>query len=178
MKIYTKTGDLGETGLLGGDRISKTDCRMHAIGTLDELNAAIGVIVSARPQKEVQATLERIQRTLFSIGAQLADVRKDKPEPKPLTTEIHEMEQYIDELTAVLPPLTNFILPGGTATSAHTHLARAICRRTERVVIAFGTQHSLSADVIIYLNRLSDLLFTIARYENFKAGEKETMWHA
>lgn len=176
MKIYTKTGDTGETGLLGGDRVAKTDCRMHAVGCLDELNAAIGLIVSAGPEQEVRMKLEQVQSTLFSIGAQLADVRKNKPTAKPLQEVIQAMEKYIDELDAVLPPLTNFILPGGTIAASHTHLARAISRRTERVIIALHTQYPLSPDILIYLNRLSDLLFMIARYENFRTQTTETIW--
>lgn len=171
MKIYTKTGDRGQTGLLGGQRVSKNDPCIEAIGEVDELNALLGVLITQTTTPASTALLQRIQKNLFTIGATLADVRTTQKRA-PLTQEVLAMEQYIDELDSHLPELKNFILPGGTPFAAHTHLARAVCRRAERRVVGLPGID----DVVIYLNRLSDLLFVLARADCHNAGVAEEIW--
>lgn len=181
MHIYTKSGDKGETGLLGGRRVSKSDCRIFTIGAVDELNAYIGVLGTQTTTKKTAALLMQIQNELFRIGAQLADP-DGKFTKNPIGgKEVAALENYIDALEKKLPPLKNFILPGGTAFSAHAHVARAICRRAERQVVVLQEKTSkekipLDQHIIIYLNRLSDLLFMLAREEMFEKGKKETIW--
>ncbi|MEZ6071774.1 MAG: cob(I)yrinic acid a,c-diamide adenosyltransferase [Pirellulales bacterium] len=178
MKIYTKTGDEGQTSLLGGRRVSKSDLRIEAIGAVDELNASLGVVRSLLEDRGVDATLERVQHELFAIGAELAN-----PEPAKSRTpviglpEIEQLESTIDRLEAELPPLTQFILPGGGPAGATVHLARTICRRAERCVVTLRQDDShLASHVVVYLNRLSDLLFVMARAVNRAAGREEQPW--
>jgi cob(I)alamin adenosyltransferase len=179
MKIYTKTGDAGETGLFAGARVRKDDARIEAYGTVDELNAARGVARSERLPPEIEQTLERVQSELFSVGAELATPQPEKhglaiiDEPH-----ITQLERAIDNLEAGLPPLRNFILPGGSRSGALLHLARGICRRAERRVVALadapGTEISLR--IIRYLNRLGDYLFVAARFASVEAGAAEIAW--
>ena len=174
MKIYTRTGDAGETSLFGGRRLPKSDARIEAYGTVDELNAFVGACRSSVPPPEVEAELERIQSDLFDVGAQLASPGLDRfpgAEPK----RIEELETAIDALERDLPPLTNFILPGGTPAAAQLHIARTICRRAERLVVALNDDSTKAT--ITYLNRLSDYLFVAARFANHREGVRDAVWN-
>jgi cob(I)alamin adenosyltransferase len=187
MKIYTKTGDAGDTGLFGGPRVPKDDLRIEAYGTVDELNAVLGL---ARSQSttasaqdklpvEIDALLAGIQHALFDLGSQLAT-----PDPKSrgtsfiTTKQIEALEHAIDRFETQLPPLKNFILPGGSPSAAWLHLARTFCRRAERRVVTLiqREQEKLSPEILIYLNRLSDLLFVLARAVNQSAGQSDVLW--
>jgi cob(I)alamin adenosyltransferase len=179
MKIYTKTGDEGLTGLFGGPRVRKDDVRIEAYGTVDELNAAIGLARCQPLPPAIDECLLRVQSELFSVGAELAT-----PDPArhgtALVAEPHvaALERAIDALEATLPPLAKFILPGGSPTAAALHLARAICRRAERRVVALASQPgtSVSSAIIRYLNRLGDYLFVAARAAGQHAGTAEIPW--
>lgn len=178
MKIYTKTGDAGETGLLGGKRVRKDTPEIEAIGTVDELNSALGVLATqiSEDAKTLQS-LRKIQHSLFVVGGQLAAVQTDLITVPELSDAIvNELENWIDELSAGLPELTRFILPGGTAPAAQAFLARAICRRAEREVVALATTYPKLITVQRYLNRLSDALFVLARWLNVKKNEPEIFW--
>lgn len=181
MKIYTRTGDQGTTGLFGGDRVPKCHGRLVAYGTLDELNSALGILrLHVGPPVEAPGTLETIQRDLFSLGAVLA-TPPDKAELLDLrmqgsTWSIKAMESDIDRLTDQAPPMTHFVLPGGCTASAYGHWARTICRRVEREVVALGMSEAVPTDVVIYLNRLSDWLFALARAANAFAGVEDVKW--
>ena len=177
MKIYTKTGDTGETSLLGGKRVKKNCIEMEAIGEVDELNSALGILFVCAPGEEVKNRLKKIQNNLFVVGSQLAAVQTDLVTvPNLPETEVMELENWIDAMTADLPPLTQFILPGGTEAAAQSFMARAICRRAERQVVALAETYPDLTGVQKYLNRLSDALFVLARHLNVKAGEKEVFW--
>ena len=177
MKIYTRTGDAGETGLLGGVRVKKHDPRIEAYGTVDELNAVLGVVRASHPSQRVAQILEHIQNELFSVGAELATPtpegshfgRIDEPH-------VARLEEMIDLCEAELEPLRNFILPGGSLAAAHLHLARTVCRRAERFVVKLAETSPVSPQVIVYLNRLGDLLFVLARFENQRAGVPDVKW--
>ena len=179
MKIYTKTGDAGETGLFAGARVRKDDARIEAYGTVDELNAAVGVVRCETLPPEIEQTLERVQSELFSVGAELATPQPQKhglaiiDEPH-----IALLERAIDNLEAGLPPLRNFILPGGSRAGALLHVARGICRRAERrvVTLAHAPGNEISLHIIRYLNRLGDYLFVAARFANVEAGAGEVSW--
>lgn len=179
MKIYTRTGDSGSTGLFGGPRVSKDDARIEAYGTVDELNAALGIARASGLSKVIDQELMQIQNELFAMGAELAT-----PDPEGQGTRvlgpvhIHRIEQWIDRHEDQLPPLRSFILPAGNQTACHLHLARGICRRAERRVITLGRQSgvTVSADLVIYLNRLSDLLFVLSRAVNQESGTEEVEW--
>ncbi len=176
MKIYTKTGDGGETGLFGGGRVPKDDPRVRAYGDVDETNAAIGLAASLElPIFEVDS-LQAIQRDLFAIGAELAT-----PDPSKLRTAITadrvaSLEKLIDQYETYLPPLKSFILPGGTRKAAAFHLARTICRRAERSVVTLARDTQINPLIIHYLNRLSDLLFMLARGCNKQTGVPDIEW--
>ena len=181
MKIYTKTGDYGDTGLIDGSRVQKDDPRVAAYGDIDELQAMLGVIKSGLPQgSPLGALLMTIQKDLFSLSARLADPKDKIAERKEKVitgdARIEALEREIDHREADLPPLKAFILAGGGPTGALLHLARTICRRAERSVVGLG--HIVSIDPVIgtYLNRLSDLLFVMARHENHKAELPEDTW--
>jgi len=183
VKIYTKTGDEGETSLFGGGRVSKDDARVRAYGEVDEANAAIGFAAALEPLTFESALLETIQRDLFTIGAALAT-----PDPAKLTkalarsgaaigpSEVGALEAVIDRRDAALPPLKNFILPGGTPKSAAFHLARTVCRRAERAVVGLAHAQPVNPTIVHYLNRLSDLLFVLARTANRLAGIEDIAW--
>ncbi|MBZ0276506.1 MAG: cob(I)yrinic acid a,c-diamide adenosyltransferase [Anaerolineae bacterium] len=178
MKIYTKTGDNGTTSLFSGGRVSKTHIRVEAYGTVDELNAVIGVARAQPPTPQTDAWLEQVQRHLFHLGADLAtplDAKADWVVRMDAAT-IAWLEQTIDTMTAALPPLTNFILPGGSLAAAQLHVARTVCRRGERLVVALQEQETINPQSLIYLNRLSDFLFTLSRWENMQAGVSEDKW--
>jgi cob(I)alamin adenosyltransferase len=179
MKIYTKTGDMGSTGLFGGPRVSKDDDRIEAYGTVDELNAALGVARSAGVGEDIDAQLSQIQSELFSIGAELATPDPDAHGVRIIGRgHVARLEQIIDQHEATLEPLRHFILPSGAAASAHIHLARSICRRAERRVVTLVRRHeaSVSEELLIYLNRLSDLLFVLSRVINSRANVEEVQW--
>jgi len=179
MKIYTKTGDKGETGLFGGGRVRKDNARIAAYGEVDELNALIGWARAANKDSGVDVLLQSVQNNLFDLGAVLAT-----PDPKKLegkgsfgvAGEIEVLEKEIDRMEKDLPPLKTFILPGGSELGARLHIARTVCRRTERKVVALAAVESLAPDAVIYLNRLSDFLFVLARWSNLKAGVADVAW--
>lgn len=179
MKIYTKTGDDGQTGLFGGERVFKDDERVEAYGSVDETNAALGVARAAGLSPDVDAMLERIQAQLFVLGAELAtpaDHRGRLRLPLLDTADATALEGDIDRLEAGLPALTSFVLPAGTAGASALHLARTVCRRAERRVVAIQDSAKLRGELVIYLNRLSDLLFVMARRENHAAGVADVAW--
>jgi cob(I)alamin adenosyltransferase len=177
MKIYTKTGDEGLTGLLGGDRTPKNSPRIHAIGDVDELNAYFGVCIAEISDEEICSKLKRIQNHLFDIGSELACPPNGKFELTSVTSgDIHELEIEIDSMDATLPPLKEFILPGGCSGSAHLHYLRTVCRRVERGLLAFQTTNPLRSELIIYVNRLSDWIFCLSRFLNVRSGVVEQKW--
>jgi cob(I)alamin adenosyltransferase len=179
MKIYTKTGDGGETSLVDGSRIRKDHARVAAFGDVDELNAGIGA-ARIHADAELSQLLEGVQRDLFAIGAQIADPRaqvasrKEKAALAP--ARIVDLERAIDAREAQMPPLTAFVLPGGTPLAASLHVARTVCRRAERSVLALGRTDPVDPLILVYLNRLSDLLFVLARHANHVAGRPEPKW--
>ncbi len=182
MKIYTKTGDGGETGLFGGGRIPKDSLRVAAYGEVDEVNAVLGLARTLDPQELVDALLQRIQRDLFTIGAELAAPDPDTVQ-KALSrraaiaeSDITALEDAIDSHESRLEPLKNFILPGGAPKAATLHLARTVCRRAERAVVALSRHEQISPAILRYLNRLSDLLFVLARAANAHAGRPDVKW--
>lgn len=180
VKIYTRTGDAGETGLVDGSRVRKDDPRVAAYGDVDELNAVLGLARAQKPDPGLDALLLGIQRDLFALGAQLADpsekvaTRKAKAAVSP--GRIEELEAAIDRHEAGLPPLKAFVLPGGEGLGASLHLARTVCRRAERSIVSLDRQHGLDPLIEIYVNRLSDLLFVLARHVNQAAGRSEDTW--
>ncbi|HET7791135.1 MAG TPA: cob(I)yrinic acid a,c-diamide adenosyltransferase [Gemmatimonadales bacterium] len=181
MKIYTKTGDTGETGLFGGGRVPKDDPRVSAYGDVDELNAAIGAGAAQEPRDFERPLLEGVQRHLFTIGAELATPDPAKlaralPGPVISEREVGDLEKAIDRLEAGLPPLKQFILPGGAPKGAALHLARTICRRAERSVVRLARGAAVSPAILTYLNRLSDLLFVLARAANAAQGVGDAPW--
>jgi cob(I)alamin adenosyltransferase len=179
LKIYTKTGDAGETSLFDNTRVSKADARVDAYGEVDELNACLGAARAAAPAGELAAQLELIQKELFAVGARLADpsARISTRVSKAAVTEadVARLEATIDALEQELTPLRRFILPGGGMPGALLHLARTVCRRAERRVTALGPE-AVEPLVLVYLNRLSDLLFVMARAANHRSGVPETEW--
>lgn len=177
MKIYTKTGDAGETGLFGGTRVSKASDRVAAYGDVDELNSVLG-LARVHPIDEARdALLATVQSELFDLGAELAArPGKDTGVPKIEAAQVEALERAIDAAEAELTPLTTFILPGGSNGAAHLHHARTVCRRAERAVVTLATQDDVRPDVLRYLNRLSDLLFVLARLANHRAGVNDVPW--
>ncbi len=174
MKIYTKFGDAGKTMLIGATT-TKDDGRVCAYGDVDELNALLGVILSFADDRELGAIVEPIQNDLFVIGTDLANPGGEKVN-KISPTRVSDLEKSIHEYWEKLPALTHFIIPGGTKTASLLHLARTICRRAERSIVALATSEKVNPDILAYMNRLSDLLFTLARYENRKKRIDETIW--
>jgi cob(I)alamin adenosyltransferase len=179
VRIYTRTGDAGETSLFDNSRVSKADPRVDAYGEVDELNACLGAVLAAGPDAGLVPVIEAIQRDLFAIGAHLAD-----PASRIATrvtkagigdADVARLEQAIDRLETELPPLRRFILPGGSMPGALLHVARTVCRRAERRVVALG-RDAVETVVVVYLNRLSDLLFVLARAANHRADMRETEW--
>lgn len=180
MKIYTKTGDDGETGLFGGRRVPKDDPRVEVYGTVDELNAALGLVRSAASSDQA-AELEGLQADLFVVGAELATVpgHTDKLRMRLIgASDIERLERWIDRVDSELPTLTNFVLPGGSDVAARLHLARAVCRRAERQFYAVARAGGYRPEVGVYLNRLSDLLFVLARSANQLASVSDVPWQA
>ena len=180
MRIYTKTGDDGNTGLLGSRRVAKDDPRVEVYGTVDELNATLGVARAQGLDPEADRTVAMLQDELFVVGSALADPSVQGPFHNAITPEhVERLEAAIDGLEAELKPLTQFILPGGTLAAAQLHLARTVCRRAERLAVTLSRQPSeaVPRDLIVYLNRLSDLLFVLARAVNRRAGVADVHWN-
>jgi cob(I)alamin adenosyltransferase len=178
MKIYTKTGDAGETGLFGGERVPKDALRIEAYGGVDEVNSTIGIVLSMAPPENLVPMLTHVQNDLFIVGADLATPtsksgmhieRVDRAQST-------RLEGYIDLLETELPRLSTFILPGGTPAASQLHFARTVCRRAERNVVRLSHTEEIGDAVIVYMNRLSDFLFVAARYANHAAGAVELPW--
>lgn len=177
MKIYTKTGDDGTTGLYGGARVSKADLRVEAYGAVDEANAAVGVARAAGLPAPIEATLARAQGTLFQVGGALATPPGTAgTAPAVLEADVEELERAIDALEATLPPLRTFVLPAGSEAAARLHLARTVCRRAERAVVHLAGGSAVDPILLRWLNRLSDLLFVQARAANQAAGVPDVPW--
>jgi len=178
MKIYTRTGDAGETSLFGGTRVGKDDPRVAAYGDVDELNAHLGLARASVADAELDTELVRLQRDLFALGAQLADptaqVGAKVSKAVLRDGDVERLERVIDKFEAELPPLRNFILAGGSPCGAALHVARAVCRRAERGMVAL--EPSIEPVLLKYINRLSDLLFVLTRIANQRAGAAETLW--
>jgi cob(I)alamin adenosyltransferase len=178
MEIYTKTGDKGDTSLFGGQRVPKDALRIEAYGTVDELNSALGLVRADNGDPEVDRILEQIQNELFELGADLAtpqSVVKSKVkriEPR----DVQGLERILDGLERQLKSLRSFILPGGSPVAARLHFARTVCRRAERAVVRLSRNEDIGETVMVYLNRLSDLLFVLARIVNHRAGVPEVKW--
>lgn len=177
MKIYTKKGDKGDTSLFGGYRVPKSSARIEAYGTVDELNSIMGLAASHPLSEQGKQWIRKVQEDLFVLGADLAtppsaDTRINRIGQEAVTF----LEEAIDTLQAELPPLKNFILPGGSRPGATLHMARTVCRRAERATVRCGSDEEISELAVTYLNRLSDFLFVLARYENKQAGSSEEAW--
>jgi cob(I)alamin adenosyltransferase len=183
-KIYTRRGDDGSTGLFGGPRVRKDDLRVAAYGEVDELNSALGMAreeLLAAPQKEIVAILDALQSELFTLGAELATPQAEKAPrdvPHIEAQMVARMEKDIDRFTAELPEMRQFILPGGSRAGAALHFCRTVCRRAERAAVQLADSEPVSPHVLAYLNRLSDLLFVLARAANLRAGGREIPWMA
>jgi cob(I)alamin adenosyltransferase len=178
-KIYTKKGDAGETSLGGGQRVPKDHLRVQAYGTVDELNSQIGVALAMGLCDRLTRELTIIQNELFDVGSDLCFVEEDKakyPLPQVELRHIEKLEALIDEMTAAVGPLENFILPGGALGAAQLHVARTVCRRAERDLSALAHHEGVGTHVLAYLNRLSDALFVMARYENLQRNVPEPLW--
>lgn len=179
MKVYTKTGDKGETSLFGGKRVKKYDLRIESYGTVDELNSYIGVIRDSNKNESIEAALVSIQNRLFTVGSELAadPDKKNLETPKISLEDVEFLEKEIDSMTAELEPMRFFILPGGDLVSSHCHVARTVCRRAERRVIELqDAEQNVEPRIVEYLNRLSDYLFTLARYFTKLNHGLETPW--
>jgi cob(I)alamin adenosyltransferase len=176
MKIYTRTGDAGETGLWGGLRVSKDALRVHAYGTIDECNAMIGLACAAGLEAELGQLMAAAQAQLFVLGADLATPGEATNIPRIGAEDVQELEQQIDRLESSLQPLRQFILPGGSPGAAHLHAARTICRRAERWTVSLAKAEEVNPQVLMFLNRLSDFLFVAARAANQRAGVADVPW--
>jgi cob(I)alamin adenosyltransferase len=179
MKIYTKTGDTGQTGLFGGARVSKASLRVDAYGQVDELNSVIGWARVHVSDSGVDALLNQIQNELFEVGAELGSTAESKQKsaiPRIEENRVQALEQAIDRYEQGPAPLSSFVLPGGTEAAARFHVARCVCRRAERALVALGAEEELRGELFRYLNRLSDLLFVLARYSNHEAGVGDIPW--
>lgn len=178
-KIYTRTGDTGETGTADGSRVAKDDLLMQAIGDIDELNSQLAVVACHASDNHIQ-TIEDIQNTLFDIGGQLAMIDMEEAPDMLAKKDVEKLEQVIDKLNSKLPALKEFILPGGGLAASHCHVARAICRRAERALVSLNRQRALdtgaNAYILAYVNRLSDYLFVLARTMSRQEGKKEAFW--
>ena len=177
VKIYTKTGDSGATSLFGGKRLSKNDTRVEAYGTVDELNSLLGVILTENPQVDVIKKITRVQKELFVLGSDLSSPFGIKVKvPRITKSYITRLEKEIDRMEKNLPKLKNFILPGGSPIGSKLHLARSIARRAERSIAALSQTEKINKNAQIYINRLSDWLFVLARYANKLENQKESIW--
>ena len=177
MRIYTRTGDDGTTALLGGSRTSKAAARVDALGTVDELNAVVGVARAVGGDSEVDAALDEIQRELLALGADLAAPADSSATVRRAEAEdVATLETRIDRFEARLPELRALVVPGGTPRSAHLHQARTVCRRAERLLVPLAEAGEVSATALAWVNRLSDLLFVLARFDNHWAGDSDVPW--
>lgn len=180
MKIYTKTGDEGKTSLFGGKRVWKDDLRLQAYGTIDELNSVLGIASGEIQSEELREIISSIQNDLFTLGSDLATPleieAKNFAIPRVDENFISRLEKFIDSYDNQLPELKNFILPGGTKGASYLHFARTICRRAERETVALGKSVDIGDKIVVYLNRLSDLLFVLARYDNSRNGTPDIHW--
>lgn len=179
MKIYTKTGDTGQTSLFGGARLPKHHLRIEAYGTVDELNSVLGCAVTELKDAPLKSELLEIQKQLFVLGAELASPQADSKMSAGFLQEsqINHLENLIDQMEQGLAPLTQFILPGGSRSSSLLHLARTVCRRAERLVVHLNSEEALRNQVIVYLNRLSDYLFVAARWANKQEAVEDVLWN-
>jgi cob(I)alamin adenosyltransferase len=178
-RIYTRTGDAGDTALGAGERLPKDDPRVAAYGTVDELSSVLGVARAAGLDARLEAELARVQNELFHLGADLCVREEDKerrPGPRIEKRHVEALEQTIDELNGDLPPLANFVLPGGSLGAAHLHVARTVCRRAERLLVTLMRGEAVGEHTLPYLNRLSDALFVMARWENHRRGVADVLW--
>lgn len=180
MSIYTKFGDKGKTSLYGGKTISKANLRVEAYGSCDELNSFLGIVLIDLKEKNINKNILQIQQDLFEIGGSLASLSKAKEKESSmyLKERIIYFEKEIDSYSKKLPELENFILPGGGKTGANLHFARTLARRAERRIVALSEKESINKDILIFVNRLSDLLFIYARVVNHKEKKKETLWRS
>ena len=178
MKIYTKKGDGGTTSLFGGERVDKDSLRIEAYGTVDELNSQFGLVRAMKPAGEIDTLVRQLQEELFVLGADLATPHNEQSKNVPRIEQRHIdfLEGQIDRMDAQLMPLTTFILPGGSPIGAQLHVARTVCRRAERLTVRLRKEEVINAHTVVYLNRLSDLLFVLARYANKIDGASETPW--
>jgi cob(I)alamin adenosyltransferase len=177
-RIYTRTGDKGETGLLGNLRVSKDSLRVTAYGEVDELNSVLGLVRALSQNTEINALLEGLQRDLFTMGADLASPAQEGRNVQRITKDmIEKLENAIDTLQVKLPPLSFFILPGGGQTGALLHFSRCVARRAERSIVALNSKEGVNENIVPYINRLSDLLFVMARFANHDDGIREMEWH-
>jgi cob(I)alamin adenosyltransferase len=180
-RIYTRTGDAGDTGLFGGGRIPKSHPRVEAYGAVDELNANLGMALTAIRDATLRDRLRTLQADLFTVGAHLATTAPDGARPRAHLPDLpafraEDIENWIDEIEAGLEALSSFILPGGSAAAASLHVCRTVCRRAERRVVALAAAEPVDPDIIVILNRISDFLFVAARAENAAAGEEDLRW--
>ncbi len=178
-KVYTRQGDNGTTRLGGGQEVAKDSTRIQAYGTVDELNSVIGIVISFEPIVEVKAALSKIQHELFTLGGDLCVLKEDKQKWEMQQIEINQveaLEKLMDQMNQELQPLEDFILPGGTKVSAFLHQARCVCRRAETLVVSLSKKEEIGESVLKYLNRLSDTLFVLARFENFKNNIDDVYW--
>lgn len=176
-KIYTKTGDDGTTGLFGGARLLKDHIRIEAYGTVDELNAVIGWLMTTIPDKQIDSILQTIQSRLFTVGSNLAsEPGKNMITPDLVDEDIELIEQYIDKMQDTLPVLKHFIMPGGSASVSAAHMARTVCRRAERRCVTLSQSSTVDPIIILYLNRLSDFFFVLARWLSAREGVEEIKW--
>jgi cob(I)alamin adenosyltransferase len=176
MSIYTRAGDKGETSLKTGKKILKSDIRLDAFGSVDELNSSLGILIVGLKEKKIKGELLKIQKDLFEIGGQLASSSTNKKLDLFLNKRVSDFENLIDSWSKEMPVLKHFILPGGSKNAALVHLARTICRRAERRTVELSHKEKVDGNVIVYLNRLSDLLFTMARFVNKIEKQKEIIW--
>jgi cob(I)alamin adenosyltransferase len=180
-KVYTRTGDDGTTGLGSGQRVGKDSARIEAYGTVDEVNSVLGVALASGLSDAIAESLRNIQNELFHLGSDLCILEEDKARmPAPRIEERHvlALEKLMDRLSEELPPLENFILPGGSPGAAHLHVARTVCRRAERLVVALARTQPIGPWTVRYLNRLSDALFVMARHENRRRGVPDVLWNS
>jgi cob(I)alamin adenosyltransferase len=175
-RIYTRGGDGGETSLGDGSRVSKLDPRLAAFGTVDELNAYVGLVLAAELPEALREPLVQVQNDLFDVGADLSVPTEAEGRLRVTQKHVERLERFCDSFNESLPALKSFVLPGGTETAARLHVARAVCRRAERVALAADEELGVSRQAVVYLNRLSDLLFILARAANASAGRDEPLW--
>ncbi|HPI20154.1 MAG TPA: cob(I)yrinic acid a,c-diamide adenosyltransferase [Candidatus Kapabacteria bacterium] len=177
MKIYTKTGDDGTTGLFNGKRVYKYSARVECYGTIDELNSIIGIVISLSPPAALVPVLKKISNTLFVLGSDFATPLDSAQQIERISeSNIIFLEELIDEYTEHLPKLQKFILPGGTLPASFLHQARTVCRRAERLAVKVSSEEHINSNALVYLNRLSDFLFTAARFANFLENKEEIFW--